>query len=302
MDSLRLILLIVGVVLIAGIYLWETRWRRGRSSREFDDLDTSYLDELTDSRSRKDYGYAWDPESRRIASEGDEFVADTSGEVEDVGIDDHSEDESHQEAVLINDSSAHDMSDGEVQAREPDLAPIAVKEAELTGMELIVPGSRNKSNGKLSSTLSPSDNGLLIALTVMAPAKASFTGASINGLMEELGCTFGEMGIFHKLPETETVNPTPIYSVANALKPGTFDLGTLEEFSTPGIALFTQVTGHSGGVQAFDSMVEDGKTMAERLGGELRDETRSTLTFQAINHLREQIVEFRRQLRVKSIE
>ena len=42
--------------------------------------------------------------------------------------------------------------------------------------------------------------------------------------------------------------------------------------------------------------------MAQRLGGELRDETRSTLTVQAINHLREQIVEFRRQLRVKSVE
>ena len=212
MDSLRLILLIVGVVLIAGIYLWETRWRRAKSSREFDDLDTSYLDELTDSRSRKDYGYAWDPESRRPANVDDVGPEDTDGHVEEGETSDYLEETPDKEVAPVDEIPTHDMNEREVQERELDLAPIPEEETELSGMELIVPGSRAKSNGKLGSTFPSGDSGLLIALTVMAPAKASFSGVSIIGLMEELGCTFGDMGIFHKLPETDASHSIPIYS------------------------------------------------------------------------------------------
>ena len=289
MDSLRLILLILGVVLIAGIYLWETRWRRSRSSKEFDDLDTSYLDDLGDSRSRKDYEYARDPDS---LNEG-EFDCEP---FDDPDFEDEEFDE--------EDSEGREEFENEEEFEEGDLdlALFAGEEAGLDGLEFIVPGSGINGNGSMTAAVSAGDQGLLIALTVMAPPRTPFAGVAITETMEELGCEFGQMRIFHKLSDPDALNPIALYSVANVLKPGTFDLSSIEEFSTPGITLFMQVSGRSGSVEAFDSMLEAGATIAERLGGELRDESRSTLTTQAINHLREQIVEFGRQLRLKSTE
>ena len=298
MDGLRLILLILGVVLIAGIYVWETRRRRPKSLDDIDDLDTSYLDDLGDTRSRKDFGYALDPTP-----------------VEDETFD---EDEEYDEAYDDEDDDAYDgeeyedaeFDDGEIDAEQfveetelekedLDLSLFAGEDTRLDGLEFIVPG------GDQSTTpaAAVANDGLLIALTVMASPKTPFSGVVISQVMDELGFTFGRMQIFHyySAPQSQST-ALPQYSVANVLKPGTFDLSSIEEFSTPGIALFMQVSGQPGSVEAFDSMVETGTQLATRLGGELRDESRSTLTTQAINHLRERIVEFGRQRRLKSTE
>ena len=284
MDNLRLILLILGVALVAGIYLWETRWRRRKSLDDLDDLDTSYLDGLGDTRSRKDYEYARD-----------------HGGFEDDDLDDGGEfDEDFEDSF---DEDLEDDLDDEEATEEEDMS-LAVFGGEddsmLDGLEFIVPGSGG--NGSMSPPVQVASDGLLVALTVMAGPKNRFAGVAISQLMDELGFTFGQMQIFHKLADPDAFSSVPLYSVANVLKPGTFDLSSIAEFSTPGIALFMQVTGRAGSVEAFDAMLAAGAQIADRLGGELRDESRSTLTNQAVSHLREQIVEFGRQLRVKSTE
>ena len=290
MDGLRLILLILGVVLIAGIYVWETRRRRSKPLDDIDDLDTRYLDDLGDTRSRKDYGYASDP----TPAEDDSFDDDEE-------YDDAYDDEEYEDAEFDDGEADHEEFDEEadLEREELDLSLFAGEDVRLKGLEFIVPGDGE-------STLpaaTVSSDGLLIALTVMASPNPPFTGVVISQAMDELGFTFGQMQIFHLFSEPDSQNAAaPLYSVANVLKPGTFDLSAIDEFSTPGIALFMQVSGQPGSVEAFDSMVETGMRLATRLGGELRDESRSTLTTQAINHLREEIVEFGRQRRLKSTE
>ena len=290
MDGLRLILLILGVVLIAGIYVWETRRRRSKPLDDIDDLDTSYLDDLGDTRSRKDYGYAWDP----TPAEDDTF--DDDEEYDDAYDDEDYEDAEFDEGE-VDDEEFDEEAD--LEREELDLSLFAGGDARLDGLEFIVPGDGEST----TPAATVSRDGLLIALTVMAGPNTPFTGVVISEAMDELGFTLGRMQIFHLFSEPDPQNAAaPLYSVANVLKPGTFDLSAIDEFSTPGIALFMQVSGQPGSVEAFDSMVETGMRLATRLGGELRDESRSTLTTQAINHLREEIVEFGRQRRLKSTE
>ena len=299
MDNLRLILLVFGVVLIAGIYLWETRWRRSKPSKDLDDLDTSYLDDLGDTRSRKDYGYAWDPARPPPQKSGEDSVDDDAAEDSDNSFDEEYDEQDGLESDVdeIDDASEF-YADEAADAQELDLALFgSAADTELEGLEFIVPGSSAGEPTTLTSAVAA--DGLLIALTVMAESKSSFSGTALKEVMDDLDFVFGQMGIFHKLSDPDVFNAVPLYSVANVLKPGTFDLTAIETFSTPGIAIFMQVSGHAGSVEAFNVMLNTGAEIAARLGGELRDESRSTLTTQAVNHIREQIVEYGRQTRLK---
>ena len=48
-----------------------------------------------------------------------------------------------------------------------------------------------------------------------------------------------------------------IYSVANALEPGSFDLSDMASFSTVGITFFFTPDEHSEPIPAFDKMLKD---------------------------------------------
>lgn len=96
-------------------------------------------------------------------------------------------------------------------------------------------------------------------------------------------------------------NGEVLFSMANAPKPGTFDLDDIEGFSTRAVSFFLSLPGPRHPKQAFDVMVAAAaRKLAHELGGELKDDQRSVMTAQTIEHYRQRIVEFeRRQLTQK---
>jgi cell division protein ZipA len=136
----------------------------------------------------------------------------------------------------------------------------------------------------------PRDGGLVIALTVMAQRGRAFNGPALLEAMESVQMTHGEMSIFHRHdPEGES---GALFSAANILEPGSFDIDKMVGFSTPGIVLFLRLPSSRPGLEVFEEMIRVGRALAEALGGELCDEARSTLTAQTIAHLRERIHNF----------
>jgi cell division protein ZipA len=101
------------------------------------------------------------------------------------------------------------------------------------------------------------------------------------------------MGIFHAY----SPGGRPIFSIANIVEPGSFDLEIIDRFSTPGLALFLRLPGPAGGFAAFDAMLEIARLLAGKLSGDIRDERRNVLTTQAIQQLREHILTFNRTRR-----
>ncbi len=133
---------------------------------------------------------------------------------------------------------------------------------------------------------------LIIALNVMARAPQRFHGLDILNALRETGFVFGEMNIFHYRPEG-AAQARPLCSVANTVEPGRFDIEHMAELETPGLSLFMQLPGPLEGRAAFDRVLQLGRALAERLDGELCDESRSVLTLQTIGHLKESIESFR---------
>lgn len=299
MDSLRIILLIIGGVFIAGVYLWETRWRR--RSRDLDSLDTSYLDEIGGQRSRRDFGY-----SRTTREESDAVEEPTGQPVRRP---------EHQEDLPLGDTelSATDEFDEFGDESPSAFAESVQSVTELAELDYVVPTATNdygvseqinrleafSASSAQTSIPSSAEPGLVVALTMMARPGERFAGKTLRAVLEELGFRHGRMKAFHHYGQTESGRRDPLCTVVNVVKPGTFELDSMDELTTPGLALFMQVSGREAEGARLDSLLELGARLAQRLGGDLMDETRSILTSQAINHLREKIAEFSRLQRLR---
>ena len=117
-------------------------------------------------------------------------------------------------------------------------------------------------------------------------------GPALVETVTHYGLRYGDMNIFHHYDEATR---QPVFSMASAVEPGTFDLSTLDSFETPGVSFFLQLPGPSVPLEAFEAMVQVAKALAERFQGELRDEQRSVMTTQTLDYCRQRIREFQRR-------
>ena len=72
----------------------------------------------------------------------------------------------------------------------------------------------------------------------------------------------------------------------------------MDQFSTPGVSLFLSLPIKSDSIAAYGLMAETAWTISETLGGELKDENRSVMTRQTIEHDRQRVVEYERKRRL----
>lgn len=134
----------------------------------------------------------------------------------------------------------------------------------------------------------------VIVINVMSKSEDQFNGAVILQTLLSLGFRYGEMAIFHRHREARGKGPV-LFSLANAVKPGTFDLDNIDTFYTPGLTLFMTMPGPQDPAAAYELMLDSAKRLAQELDGVLLDGNRSTLTHQAQQHDRERIREFARR-------
>ena len=131
----------------------------------------------------------------------------------------------------------------------------------------------------------------VLVISVVARDPEGFKGPALLQSILESGLRFGDMDIFHR-HESMAGNGEVLFSMANAVKPGTFDL---DDISTRAVSFFLGLPGPRHPKQAFDLMVAAARKLAHELGGELKDEQRSVMTAQTIEHYRQRIVEFERR-------
>ncbi|HKI73307.1 MAG TPA: cell division protein ZipA, partial [Pseudomonadales bacterium] len=117
---------------------------------------------------------------------------------------------------------------------------------------------------------------------------APFEGQALLESLVELDMQFGEMDIFHRLDAAGE----PIFSLVNAVEPGTFDLASMDRLETPAVSLFMRAHELDEPLRTFDQMVLVAQSLADELGGEVKDTSRSVMTPQTIAHCREEIRDY----------
>ena len=138
----------------------------------------------------------------------------------------------------------------------------------------------------------------VIVVHMVAPAGEAFPGRDLLARLLEQGMRYGEMNIFHRHQPAPEGGDELQFSMANAVEPGTFDIDRMEKETFRGITFFLKLPGPSHPIEALDRMLATARSLAQGLGGELKDEQRSVLTPQTAEHLRQRVQEFERRLRL----
>lgn len=134
----------------------------------------------------------------------------------------------------------------------------------------------------------------IVTLFVAAPEGETFGGGDIVVAAEKAGLRFGAMHIFHRLVDGRP-DAGPIFSMANMVKPGHFDMARIAELATPGVTFFATLPGPVSALDAWDAMLPAAQRIAELLGGVLQDEDHNALGRQRIAGLREELRAWDRQ-------
>lgn len=147
----------------------------------------------------------------------------------------------------------------------------------------------------------PGQHERIVSLYVVAQDGYTLHGPELVVAAEKAGLVHGDLGIYHRLVDSKP-ELGPVFSMANMVRPGNFDLGQMDQFSTPGVVLFMTLPGPLSGLDAWDTMLPAAQRFSELLGAQLLDDQRTPLGRQRIAALRDELRAFdrkREQLQIK---
>lgn len=244
------------------------------SASRGEDLDDDYDDRQDDSYEGEDYERDDHPYTRELDDdEGRDVLAEDESDYEDERDLNPEEDEGFED-----DEYSH-----EEEYDEDD------SEEDYEGDE---PQSTSAAQNNFAEK-QPAEPEEVLIINVMAHKGEMFNGADLLDIVLQCGMRYGSMDIFHRHSDTKGEGAL-LFSMANMVKPGTFDLDAMDEFETPGVSLFMTLPINADSMQSFDLMADTARAIAESLNGELKDEQRSVMTRQTLDHCRERIRNFER--------
>ncbi len=136
------------------------------------------------------------------------------------------------------------------------------------------------------------DEDSVVSFFLMARSGTMIEGERLWETFRDKGIRRGEMSIFHRMDPGSKMS---LYSVANAVNPGTFDFANLKNLWVPGVVFFMQLEGLDHPVKVFEDMRRVAQEVAVALNCEIKDENRSVVTGQTFDHYRERIAEYARR-------
>ena len=132
----------------------------------------------------------------------------------------------------------------------------------------------------------------IMTLFLLARDNHMINGAELLQAAVNTGMEYGEMNIFHRVPEG---SERSVFSLANAAKPGYFERDEWNTFETSGVAVFMALPGPLNALDAWDSMLATARRMSEILNADLLDDEHSPFTRQREAQVREEMREYERQ-------
>lgn len=302
MNELRWVLLVIGVLLIAGLYFWGTRSRGLPGGAP-----------ATPKRPAVFTGSA-------VAFEKAEPAADAASAAEP---DSAHEQRRIEPSVSLDDGFPQATRAGELDIEFPDesAAPPATGRREPTWTSRVEASPREHASGIADARTEPSFDRAagaraalgdavrsdpappaheapaparprqkIVAMRVSSVGPARLDGILLKEAILAEGLEFGRYEIFHRLH----TDGRPIFSVASQREPGTFDLQAMDATTYPGVTLFAVLPGPVRAADAVDDMMFTARALAAQLGAAMADDRGVPLTPSRIARLREDALEYER--------
>lgn len=138
----------------------------------------------------------------------------------------------------------------------------------------------------------------IVTLFLLARDNHVITGAELLQAAIKTGLEYGEMDIFHRMADG---SDQPVFSLANAVKPGHFDREAWNTFATSALAVFMTLPGPMLALDAWDTMLATVRRLAEILNAEIHDEAHTAFTRQKEAEVREAMRAYDRERARKSL-
>ena len=276
-DVVRLILVLLGILLVAGIYLWDRYKRAVPRSR--------FMKRTVSAPSRPDSSLGpEDAPPRRAEPTIEELPEDIPAMPLDA---------SEERPPPAAEGRAGDALDPEPQDLGEWSAGATNQDPQAT-LELSFDAHGDSDYLSTEPALYDEVERLIVVVNLAARG-AAFSGPAIDKACRAVNLVRGDMSIYHQHdPDSGKV----LFSMASMVEPGSFPSGDMRGFSTPGLSIFTQLPGARDGVQIYDAMIATAQRLAGLLNAELHDEGHNKLTRQMQEHTREAIIEHRRRIKL----
>lgn len=131
-----------------------------------------------------------------------------------------------------------------------------------------------------------SDKTEVITLYVRPKNQQLISGLALSDAARRAGLTFGDMDIFHRIQEGVD---KPVFSMANLVAPGYFNPDDWDQFSTPGVTLFTTLPGPVSALDCWDAMLATATRLTELLDAEILDANKLLLSRKRVGETRERM-------------
>jgi len=125
----------------------------------------------------------------------------------------------------------------------------------------------------------------IVALRVMPRTEPRFAGRTLRQAFNSAGFWHGPLDIYH-LPDSKG---RVVLSAAALAQPGTFDPSIMDSQRFSGLNMFAVLPGPLPERETFDELVRAARQLAERLDGTLTDQHGEELTAQRVARLRQSL-------------
>lgn len=278
MPELRIILLVVGVLFVAGIAGFE--WWRSRGQRPAAAL-AARDEPPQDPPSRGGERAELKPLPEiNVVRDSRVSVSDSLPVIELASTTDTGTRRAL--GISISDEVAVDVSEDNRPAgarEEPWIGADNVSAVRVVA-EPLAPDAPN-----LTLAWPPEGQRRIVALRVVPKAEPRFPGRTVRQAFSACGFWHGPMDIYHLPDEQGRV----LLSAAALAQPGTFDPSIMDSQRFSGLNLFAVLPGPAPEREVFEELVHAARQLAERLDGLITDQHGEELTAGRIARLRQSL-------------